>query len=47
MLELRKMNEKDALEQWKFVSALPADENGFTDALKAGAGHTGYSIKKA
>lgn len=103
MLQLRKMNETDALEQWKYVTALPADENGLTnqyegvsfeeyknsvlpklmmlenpvnmpdwlvpttlyylwdddilvgefrirhyltDALKAGAGHIGYSIKK-
>ena len=103
MLELRKLNHNDALEQWKFVTALSADENGFTnqhegvsfeeyiksvlpeqmmhenpvnmpdwfvnatyyylwddntligefrirhyltDALKAGAGHIGYSIKK-
>lgn len=103
MLELRKMNYKDILEQWKYVTALPANENGLTnqyegvsfdeyrdsvlpelmmhehpinmpdwfvpetfyylwdddtligeyrirhyltDALKAGAGHIGYSIKK-
>lgn len=31
MLELRKMNDEDAVEQWKFVTALPADENGFTN----------------
>lgn len=103
MLELRKMNYEDAVEQWKYVTTLPADENGFTnlyegvsfneykesvlpelmmhehplnmpdwfvpntyyylwdddtligefrirhyltDALKAGAGHIGYGIKK-
>ena len=31
MLELRKMNEADAVEQWKYVTALPADENGLTN----------------
>lgn len=103
MLELRKMNLADTVEQWKYVHALPADENGLmnkyegvsleeyrdtvlpellsheqpvnmpdwfvpetyyylwdgdtligeyrlrhylTDALKTGAGHIGYSIKK-
>lgn len=103
MLELRKMNYEDIIEQWKYVTALPADENGLTnpyedvsfeeyrdsvlpelmmhenpinmpewfvpetyyylwddnvlvgefrirhgltDALKTGAGHIGYSIKK-
>lgn len=103
MLELRKMNYEDIAEQWKYVTALPKDENGLTnqyegisfdeykntvlpelmmhenpvnmpdwfvpetfyylwddntligeyrirhcltDALKAGAGHIGYSIKK-
>lgn len=103
MLELRKMNYKDIVEQWKYVSTLPANENGITnqyvgisfdeyqatvlpellmhenpinmpewfvpetfyylwdddtlvgeyrirhyltDALKTGAGHIGYSIKK-
>ncbi len=103
MLELRKMNDDDIEEQWQYVTALPADENGLTnpytgvsfeeyrdhvlpellmhehpvnmpdwfvpetyyylwndgtiigeyrirhhltDALKAGAGHIGYSIKK-
>ena len=103
MLELRKMNYEDAAEQWKYVTALPKNENGLTnqyegvsleeykntvlpelmmhenpvnmpdwfvpetfyylwddnvlvgefrirhyltDALKAGAGHIGYSIKK-
>lgn len=103
MLELRKMNYEDAMEQWKYVAALPANENGvtnpyegisfeeyrdtilpelmmhenpinmpdwfvpetfyylwdddtligeyrirhyLTDALKAGAGHIGYSIQK-
>lgn len=103
MLELRKMNLKDIKEQWEYVTALPADENGLTnpyegitfaeyeatvlpelmmhehpvnmpewfvpetyyylwdeqvllgeyrirhyltEALKAGAGHIGYSIKR-
>ena len=31
MLELRKLNCDDAVEQWRFVAALPADENGFTN----------------
>ena len=103
MLELRKMNDEDTVEQWKYVTSLPANENGLTnpyegvsfeeyrdkvlpemmmhehpigmpdwfvpetyyylwdgdtlvgefrirhyltDALKTGAGHIGYSIKK-
>ena len=103
MLEIRKMNLADAREQWKYVTAMPANENGvtnlyegvsfaeytasvlpelimnenpinmpvwfvpetyyylwdderligeyrirhhLTDALKAGAGHIGYSIQK-
>ncbi len=103
MLELRKMNYKDALQQWEYVTNLPTNENGLTnkyegvqfneylnsvlpelmmhenpvnmpdwfvpesyyylwdanilvgefrirhyltDALKTGAGHIGYSIKK-
>ena len=103
MLELRKMNYRDAIEQWKYVTKLPTNENGLTnkyegvtfneyitsvlpelmmhenpidmpdwfvpesyyylwddnilvgefrirhyltDALKVGAGHIGYSIKK-
>jgi len=103
MITLRKMNYNDAAEQWQYVTALPANENGLTnpyegvsfeeykntvlpelmmheapvnmpdwfvpetfyylwvddtlvgefrirhrltDALKAGAGHIGYSIKK-
>lgn len=103
MLQLRKMNYDDIVEQWEFVTAIPADENGFTnpyagvsfeeyrervlpelmmhenpvnmpdwfvpatyyylwddgtlvgefrirhhltDALRTGAGHIGYSIKK-
>lgn len=103
MLELRKMNYEDVVEQWKYVTALPANENGLTnkyegvsfdeykssvlpqlmmhenpvnmpdwfvpvtfyylwdndtlvgefrirhyltDALRSGAGHIGYSIKK-
>lgn len=31
MLELRKMNLEDAPEQWKYVAAAPADENGMTN----------------
>ena len=31
MLELRKMNPVDAVEQWEYVTALPADENGLTN----------------
>ena len=31
MLELRKMNYKDVVEQWKYVTALPANENGLTN----------------
>lgn len=31
MLELRKMNNEDVVEQWKYVTALPANENGLTN----------------
>ncbi len=31
MLELRKMNYKDIKQQWEYVTALPADENGLTN----------------
>lgn len=31
MLELRKMNCDDVIEQWKYVTALPTDENGLTN----------------
>ena len=31
MLELRKMNYEDAVEQWKYVTVLPKNENGLTD----------------
>ena len=31
MLELRKMNHDDMVEQWKYVTALPANENGLTN----------------
>ena len=31
MLELRKMNYEDIIEQWKYVTALPADQNGLTN----------------
>lgn len=34
MLELRKMNYDDALEQWKYVTALPANENGLTNSYE-------------
>lgn len=34
MLELRKMNYEDAEEQWKYVTALPANENGLTNAYE-------------
>ncbi len=34
MLELRKMNFKDVKEQWEYVTALPADENGLTNAYE-------------
>ena len=103
MLELRKMNREDAARQWRYVTAMPKDENGvtnphegvsfedylhrvlpemmmhenpvgmpdwfvsctyyylwddgrivgefrirhhLTDALRTGAGHIGYSVKK-
>ena len=31
MIELRKMNYEDIVEQWKYVAALPANENGLTN----------------
>ena len=31
MLELRKMNYEDIIEQWKYVTALPKNENGLTN----------------
>ena len=31
MLELRKMNYEDVVEQWKYVTELPTDENGLTN----------------
>ena len=31
MIELRKMNYEDIVEQWKYVTALPANENGLTN----------------
>ena len=31
MLELRKMNYEDIVEQWKYVAALPTNENGLTN----------------
>lgn len=34
MLELRKMNYADAVEQWRYVTALPANENGLTNAYE-------------
>lgn len=40
MLELRKMNYEDMVEQWKYVAALPADENGLTNP------YTGVSFEE-
>lgn len=40
MLELRKLNQNDAVAQWKFITALPADENGFTNP------HEGISFEE-
>lgn len=34
MLELRKMNLKYIKEQWEYVTALPTDENGLTNAYE-------------
>jgi len=34
MLELRKMNLKDIKEQWEYVTVLPTDENGLTNAYE-------------
>ena len=31
MIELRKMNDEDIVEQWKYITALPKDENGLTN----------------
>ena len=31
MIELRKMNYEDIVEQWKYVTALPTNENGLTN----------------
>ena len=31
MVELRKMNYEDIVEQWKYVTALPTNENGLTN----------------
>ncbi|MBR6705075.1 MAG: GNAT family N-acetyltransferase [Clostridia bacterium] len=31
MMELRKINTRDAFAQWEYTSALPADENGLTN----------------
>ena len=31
MLEMRKMNINDAIEQWKYVTSMPSDENGLTN----------------
>ena len=31
MLELRKMNYDDIVEQWKYITLLPANENGLTN----------------
>ena len=40
MLQLRKMNYDDIVEQWKYTTALPADENGFTNP------HEGVSFEE-
>lgn len=40
MLELRKMNYADAEEQWRYVTALPAYENGLTNP------HTGVTFEE-
>ena len=40
MLELRKLNEADVVEQWKFIASLPAEENGFTNP------YTGVSFEE-
>ena len=39
MLELRKLNDRDTAAQWEFITALPADENGFTNP------YAGVSLK--
>ena len=39
MLELRKMNLKDAKAQWEYVTAMPADENGVINS------HEGVSFE--
>ena len=39
MLELRKMNIEDAKQQWEYVTAMPADENGVTNS------HEGVSFE--
>lgn len=41
MLELRKMNYEDAVRQWEYVAALPADENGLTNPY-AGVSYEEY-----
>ena len=40
MLKLRKMNMEDAKQQWEYVTAMPADENGVTNS------HEGVSGKR-
>ena len=30
-MELRKINLKDAVDQWEYTTALPEDENGLTN----------------
>lgn len=44
MLELRKMNYKDIKEQWGYVTALPADENGLTNPYE-GVSYEEYERK--
>lgn len=41
MLELRKMNERDAKAQWRYVAAQSADENGVTNPY-CGVGWADY-----
>lgn len=35
MLKLRKMNIEDAKQQWEYVTAMPADENGLTNPYES------------
>ena len=44
MIELRKMNYEDIVEQWKYVTALPTNENGLTNQYE-GISFDEYSDK--